>query len=150
MHLNDSAAALGSKKDRHANLGGGHLTLVPFHCIMNDSRLRHMPLVLETPAASWRVWQGEIQALYALQGLSVDDHQGWAAIEAKLAALRAIEKEMEKGDSLAQGSKAARRALEGKPPPKKRKIKAETDGETGKSSDARSKSTKKRSKKAST
>lgn len=121
MHLNDSASALGSHKDRHANLGGGHLGLIPFHCIMNDFRLRHMPLVLETPAASWRVWQGEIQALYSLQGMHIDDRPAWDAIGAKLTALRAIEQEIEKGNSLAEGSKAARRALEGKPPPKKRR-----------------------------
>lgn len=120
MHLNDSAAPLSSHRDRHANLGGGHLGLIPFHCIMNDARLQHMPLVLETPAASWRVWQGEIQALYAMQGLANDDVVGWKAIADKLAALRALDQEMEKGNSLAEGSKAARRALEGKPPPTKR------------------------------
>ncbi|CAO1616263.1 unnamed protein product [Sympodiomycopsis kandeliae] len=129
MHLNDSLTPLNSRKDRHANLGNGQVGLTPFHCIMNDARLKHMPLVLETPAASWKVWQGEIQALYALQGLKSreEDLNEWTAIEEKLKALNKIEKEMEKGTSLAEGSEAARRALEGKKP-RRKSVKKEVEG----------------------
>lgn len=38
VHLNDSKSELGSKADRHENIGGGHIGLVPFWCIMNDER----------------------------------------------------------------------------------------------------------------
>ncbi|CAO1618361.1 unnamed protein product [Parajaminaea phylloscopi] len=110
MHLNDSKESLGSHKDRHENLGGGHIGLAPFWCIMNDSRFRHMPLTLETPAASWKVWQGEIQALYMLQGLP-ESPASWRPVEEKLALLRSLPVELNKGNSLADAAKAAKRAL---------------------------------------
>ncbi|KAI0355492.1 AP endonuclease [Trametes cingulata] len=50
MHLNDSKAALGSKKDRHENIGLGHLGLATFARILADPRTRGIPLILETPA----------------------------------------------------------------------------------------------------
>ncbi|EIW61189.1 AP endonuclease [Trametes versicolor FP-101664 SS1] len=50
MHLNDSKGALGSKKDRHENIGQGHLGLRTFAHILSDLRTRDIPLVLETPA----------------------------------------------------------------------------------------------------
>ncbi|KAI0371429.1 AP endonuclease, partial [Pilatotrama ljubarskyi] len=50
MHLNDSKAALGSKKDRHENIGLGRLGLATFARILADPRTRDIPLILETPA----------------------------------------------------------------------------------------------------
>ncbi|KAI0757941.1 xylose isomerase-like protein [Fomes fomentarius] len=50
MHLNDSKGALGSKKDRHENIGLGHLGLRTFAHILSDPRTCDIPLVLETPA----------------------------------------------------------------------------------------------------
>lgn len=50
MHLNDSKADLGSKRDRHENIGQGKLGLMPFWRIMNDDRWNHVPCVLETHA----------------------------------------------------------------------------------------------------
>lgn len=49
IHLNDSQAPLGAKKDRHALIGGGHIGDGPFRRIMQDARLRSVPKVLETP-----------------------------------------------------------------------------------------------------
>lgn len=49
LHLNDSQAPLGSKKDRHALIGEGHLGDEPFRRIMTDPRLATIPKVLETP-----------------------------------------------------------------------------------------------------
>ena len=49
MHLNDSAAPLGAKKDRHALIGEGHIGDAPFTRIMRDANLAHVPKVLETP-----------------------------------------------------------------------------------------------------
>lgn len=49
MHINDSKAALGSKKDRHENIGDGEIKLECFRAIMNDKRLDDLPLILETP-----------------------------------------------------------------------------------------------------
>jgi deoxyribonuclease-4 len=47
FHLNDSKGALGSKIDRHANIGEGHLGLLPFEYIMKN--FPHIPKVIETP-----------------------------------------------------------------------------------------------------
>jgi deoxyribonuclease-4 len=49
LHLNDSKAPLGSKKDRHELIGVGTLGEAPFRRIMNDPRLATVPKVLETP-----------------------------------------------------------------------------------------------------
>lgn len=62
MHLNDSKVPLGSRKDRHHNLGKGELGWEPFRFIMNDPRLDNIPLVLETIDES--LWAEEIKTLY--------------------------------------------------------------------------------------
>jgi deoxyribonuclease-4 len=54
MHLNDSKKELGSRVDRHDNLGKGFIGLDPFKWIMADPRFDHIPLILETPDdANW-------------------------------------------------------------------------------------------------
>lgn len=49
LHLNDSAAPLGAKKDRHALIGEGFIGDAPFKRIMQDPNLATVPKVLETP-----------------------------------------------------------------------------------------------------
>ena len=49
IHLNDSVQGLGSRVDRHAHIGVGRLGLEAFQLILNDRRLRRVPMVLETP-----------------------------------------------------------------------------------------------------
>jgi deoxyribonuclease-4 len=49
MHLNDSKAPLGSRKDRHELIAEGHLGERPFRRIMTDPRLTHVAKVIETP-----------------------------------------------------------------------------------------------------
>ncbi len=49
LHLNDSAAPLGAKRDRHALLGEGMIGQRAFERIMQDERLAGIPKVLETP-----------------------------------------------------------------------------------------------------
>lgn len=49
MHLNDSKAPLGSKRDRHELIGEGALGEAPFRRIMNDPRLSRVAKVIETP-----------------------------------------------------------------------------------------------------
>ncbi|MCG8643038.1 MAG: TIM barrel protein, partial [Desulfobacterales bacterium] len=49
VHLNDSKASLGSKKDRHEHIGEGRIGITGFKLIMNDPRLKAVPKVLETP-----------------------------------------------------------------------------------------------------
>ncbi|MDX2037199.1 MAG: deoxyribonuclease IV [Isosphaeraceae bacterium] len=48
-HVNDSLREQGSRVDRHAGIGRGHLGLDPFRLLVNDPRFRGIPLILETP-----------------------------------------------------------------------------------------------------
>ncbi len=49
LHLNDSKKGLGSRVDRHEHIGKGALGLEPFRMLLNDERLTHIPMILETP-----------------------------------------------------------------------------------------------------
>jgi deoxyribonuclease-4 len=49
IHLNDSKAPLGSKKDRHELIGSGAIGEAPFRRLMTDPRLATVPKLLETP-----------------------------------------------------------------------------------------------------
>jgi deoxyribonuclease-4 len=49
VHLNDSVHELGSKKDRHANIGEGKIGVKPFLRVLTEERLARVPMVLETP-----------------------------------------------------------------------------------------------------
>ena len=49
VHLNDSKNILGSKKDRHANLGFGTIGFNNLLYIVNHVKLKDVPKILETP-----------------------------------------------------------------------------------------------------
>ncbi|UCG32115.1 MAG: deoxyribonuclease IV [Phycisphaerales bacterium] len=49
IHLNDSKAACGSRVDRHEHVGEGMIGRIAFKCLVNDTRLEHIPMILETP-----------------------------------------------------------------------------------------------------
>ncbi|MFH1940481.1 MAG: deoxyribonuclease IV [bacterium] len=49
FHLNDSKSDLGSRIDRHEQIGEGRLGLEPFRFLVNDPRFAHHPMILETP-----------------------------------------------------------------------------------------------------
>ncbi len=49
FHLNDSARPLGSRVDRHAHIGRGHLGSEAFRLLLRDRRFRRVPMYLETP-----------------------------------------------------------------------------------------------------
>ncbi|KAL8679340.1 MAG: hypothetical protein Q9224_007045 [Gallowayella concinna] len=49
LHLNDSKAPFGSRRDLHANIGTGFLGLRAFWNVMNERRFEGLPMVLETP-----------------------------------------------------------------------------------------------------
>ncbi len=67
FHINDSKQPFGSKKDRHEQLGQGHLGLGAFANIVNDKRLEHVPLILET--AKGDDLAEDIENLKVLRGL---------------------------------------------------------------------------------
>jgi len=52
FHLNDALQPLGDHKDRHAAIGEGHIGLEGFRSVVNDPRLAHLPMVLETPKSA--------------------------------------------------------------------------------------------------
>ena len=49
FHLNDSQKDLGSRVDRHAQIGAGCVGLEGFRAIVNDPRFAGLPMILETP-----------------------------------------------------------------------------------------------------
>ncbi|TKG96489.1 deoxyribonuclease IV [Puteibacter caeruleilacunae] len=66
MHINDSKKELGSRVDRHDNLGVGTLGIEVFERIMKDERFDRIPLILETPKTE--LWPEEIQKMKDLAG----------------------------------------------------------------------------------
>ena len=52
FHLNDSKKDLGSRVDRHENIGKGFVGNHAFRFILGDERFIHIPKVLETPKAN--------------------------------------------------------------------------------------------------
>ncbi len=49
IHINDSKNILGSKKDRHANIGFGTIGFTNLLNIINEEKLKDIPKILETP-----------------------------------------------------------------------------------------------------
>ena len=49
IHANDSKTPLGSRVDRHANIGEGHIGLEAFRRLLAHPKLRSKPFILETP-----------------------------------------------------------------------------------------------------
>ena len=49
IHMNDSKKEFGSRKDRHEHIGKGHIGIEAFRNIVNDKRLKNIPMILETP-----------------------------------------------------------------------------------------------------
>ena len=50
IHLNDSRAGLGSRRDRHANIGQGAIGLDTFARLLHDPALAAVPKIIETPS----------------------------------------------------------------------------------------------------
>lgn len=49
FHFNDSKTGLGSRVDRHENIGKGHIGIEPFKEILNTHAFAKIPKILETP-----------------------------------------------------------------------------------------------------
>jgi len=69
FHLNDSLKPLGSRVDRHAHIGRGHLGLEPFRLLVNDRRFRNRPMVIETPKEATADGDMDMVNLAVLRGL---------------------------------------------------------------------------------
>ncbi len=66
LHINDSKAALGSRVDRHDNLGKGKIGLDAFRWIMNAPELATIPKILETPKG--KDLAEDVEAMKLLRG----------------------------------------------------------------------------------
>lgn len=64
LHINDDKRELGSRIDRHEEIGKGTLGLEFFRRLVNDPRFDDIPLILETPNPE--IWPEEIALLYSL------------------------------------------------------------------------------------
>lgn len=62
LHLNDNKRSLGSRIDRHEEIGKGSLGKNFFIRLVNDPRFDNMPIILETP--NMGIWEQEIKWLY--------------------------------------------------------------------------------------
>lgn len=49
IHLNDTEEELGSRRDRHADIGTGNITRRGFRALLNHPALAHTAFILETP-----------------------------------------------------------------------------------------------------
>ena len=65
LHLNDSKSDLGSRVDRHDNIGMGKLGKKTFKSFMQEKRLKHLAGYLETPGGP-EMWKPEIAVLRKL------------------------------------------------------------------------------------
>lgn len=66
LHLNDSKSPLGSRVDRHDNLGNGKIGLEAFRWIMNAPELDRIPKLLETPKG--KDLAEDVEAMALLRG----------------------------------------------------------------------------------
>jgi deoxyribonuclease IV len=49
IHINDSKKECGSMVDRHEHIGKGYIGTEGFRLLLNDTRLKNVPMILETP-----------------------------------------------------------------------------------------------------
>jgi deoxyribonuclease-4 len=61
IHLNDSLTEFASRKDRHANLGEGLIGESAMKAVLNHTKLKSIPFILETPAMK-DIAQAKIEA----------------------------------------------------------------------------------------
>ncbi|MCJ7488990.1 MAG: deoxyribonuclease IV [Thermoplasmata archaeon] len=69
MHINDSKGKLGSRLDRHEQIGKGYIGVDGFRNLMNDERFRDVPMVLETPGGE-KEYARELKLLRSLVRIS--------------------------------------------------------------------------------
>lgn len=73
VHLNDSKNVLGSRKDRHEQIGEGNIGLDAFRIIISHQALRGLPFYLETPHEKMSGYAREIALLRGMYEQSADD-----------------------------------------------------------------------------
>jgi deoxyribonuclease-4 len=66
IHINDSKKALGSRVDRHEDIGKGLMGLEAFRLLFNDPKLFDVPKLLETPPGELPDYARNMQVIYEL------------------------------------------------------------------------------------
>jgi deoxyribonuclease-4 len=66
IHLNDSKKELGSRVDRHEDIGKGKIGLEGFSLLMNDERFFDIPKILETPQGTLESYAKNMAVLRGL------------------------------------------------------------------------------------
>jgi deoxyribonuclease-4 len=66
VHLNDSKYPSGSRRDRHANIGQGHIGLEPFRELLQSSVMQNVPIVMETEPGEDGTHRKEIELVQSL------------------------------------------------------------------------------------
>jgi len=69
LHLNDSVGELGSGIDHHEHIGLGEIGEGGFRLILNDKRLRRLPIIMETPIDERRTDRENLLKAKELAGL---------------------------------------------------------------------------------
>ncbi|MFE1405885.1 deoxyribonuclease IV [Streptomyces sp. NPDC058770] len=69
IHANDSKEAAGAHKDRHANIGAGHIGEGPFRELFSHPATAGVPLIIETPGGK----DGHAADVARLKGLRAQD-----------------------------------------------------------------------------
>ena len=67
FHINDSKTVLGSRVDRHEHIGKGRIGLTAFRLLLNDSRFKNIPMIIETPKG--KTIREDRRNLFVLKGL---------------------------------------------------------------------------------
>jgi deoxyribonuclease-4 len=73
FHLNDAKGELGSKLDRHEQIGHGRLGREPFRLLLRDERFAAIPKVLETPKGMKGKLEWDVINLRLLRQLGGED-----------------------------------------------------------------------------
>jgi deoxyribonuclease-4 len=68
IHANDSKDACGSQRDRHENIGAGHIGAEPFAQLFRHPAVAGVPFIIETPGRSAEPHRGDIDVLKRLRG----------------------------------------------------------------------------------
>ncbi|GAB2818876.1 deoxyribonuclease IV [Actinocorallia aurea] len=67
IHANDSKDVCGSKKDRHENIGQGHIGESPFAALLHHPTVAGIPFIIETPGRSPAPHKTDIETLKRLR-----------------------------------------------------------------------------------
>jgi deoxyribonuclease-4 len=66
IHLNDSVYPLGSRRDRHANIGKGYVGLANFQALVTSPSVEGIPMILETASGPDGTHRQEIMLVNSL------------------------------------------------------------------------------------